>query len=311
VTGLRILVTGAGGNLGRATIPLLVDAGHEPVAFDFRPIEVPVRSIVADIRDADAVSAAIEGCSAVVHAAALHGIHLGHWSPRDFFEINVDGSFTVFEAARSAGVDRFVLASTMGVYGRSLEASSDSWAWVHEGLPTKPADIYGVSKVLAEELGRYYARSGAMRVVALRFGMYVPATFEHYGFRLLFGGVDERDVAQSVLLALDHQPNGGFDVFDVMADTPFVESDAGAMHDDPVAVLERYWPRCTELFRERGLDAREHIWARFLWPIDRAKALLGYAPRWGFDEFLEALRDGDTRDYPFLGLPHWGAPPQD
>jgi nucleoside-diphosphate-sugar epimerase len=308
---MRVLVTGAGGNLGRATIPALEEAGHEPVAFDFRPIESRTRSVLGDVRDADALAKAVEGCDAVVHAAALHGIHLAHWPARDFFSINVEGTFNVFEAAASAGVERFVLASTMGVYGRSLEPGPDSWAWVHEGLPALPTDIYGVAKVLSEELGRYQGRTGRMQVVALRFGMYVPATFEHYGFRLLFGGVDERDVAHSVLLALDHRPDEGFDAFDIMAETPFIESDARSMHEDPLAVLERYWPGCTDLFRRKGIDAREHIWARYLWPIDKAKRVLGYRPRWNFEAFLDAVRADARARYPFLGLPHWGVPDGD
>jgi UDP-glucose 4-epimerase len=308
---VRILLTGAGGNLGRATIPVLQDAGHDVVAFDFRPIDTSASFVEGDVRDANAVTRAIDGCDAVVHAAALHGIHLAHWSPKDFFTINVDGSFNVFEAARERSIDRFVLASTMGVYGDSLAAPEDRWAWVHEGLAPLPKDIYGASKILAEELGRFHGRTGAMRVVALRFGMYVPATFEHYGFRLLFGGVDERDVAQSVLLALTHDPEGGFDAFDIMADTPFEPDDGRAMNDDPLAVIERYWPGANDVFRAKGVDAREHIWARFLWPVDKAKRSLGYRPVWNFGEFLDALRNDDTTRYPFLGLSHWGVPAPD
>jgi nucleoside-diphosphate-sugar epimerase len=305
---MRVVVTGAGGNLGRAVIPALRAAGHDPVALDFRPIEAAAPFIMADIRDADAVTRAVDGSDAVVHAAALHGIHIRHWTPRDFFGINVEGTFNVFEAAKAAGVERFVLASTMGVYGRSLEGTDVSWAWVHEGLPPLPTDIYGVSKVLAEDLGRYYARTSPMRVVALRFGMYVPASFEHYGFRLLFGGVDERDVAHSLLLALEHAPEEGFDAFDIMADTPFVPADARAMHTDPLAVIERYWPGANEVFRDKNVDARDHIWARFLWPVEKAKRLLGYRPTWGFDAFLDALREDEPSRYPFLDLPHWGVP---
>jgi nucleoside-diphosphate-sugar epimerase len=306
---MRVLVTGAGGNLGRATLPALAESGHEPVALDNRDVETEYAFVRADIRDANEMAAAVRGCDAVVHAAALHGIHLAHWPAQDFFEINVRGAFNVFEAAREAGVARFVLASTMGVYGQSLEASDDAWAWVHEGLPPLPKDIYGASKVLAEDLARYYARAHGMKVVALRFGMYVPSGFEHYGFRLLFGGVDERDVAQSVLLALEREPlEDDFEAFDIMADTPFVEADVRGMHQDPLAVIERYWPGSNELFRDKGIDAREHIWARFLWPVTRAKERLGYRPRWNFDQFLDALREDDTSRYPFLGLPHWGVP---
>ena len=242
---MKVLITGAGGNLGRVVVPALAEKGHEPVLMDYRSIDTPYQFIQGDVTQQEDVRAAVQGVDAIVHAAALHGIHLTNHSRQDYWNLNVAGTFYIYEAAREASINKIVLCSTMGVYGRSLEASPDAWAWVHEGLPTLPTDIYGISKVLAEELGRYNGRIGRMRVVALRFGMYVPASFEHYGFRLLFGGVDERDVAHSVLLALEHEPDGGFDAFDIMADTPFAETDGRAMHDDPVAVLERHWPGST------------------------------------------------------------------
>jgi hypothetical protein len=66
-----------------------------------------------------------------------------------------------------------------------------------------------MSKWLCEELARYHARRHQLPTVAPRLGMFVPETFERYGFRLLFGGVDDRDAAQAVLLALEHEPAGG------------------------------------------------------------------------------------------------------
>jgi nucleoside-diphosphate-sugar epimerase len=303
---MRVLVTGAGGNLGRAALPALAEAGHAVRALDFRPIETEHELVVADIRDATAVTEAAAGCDAVVHAAALHGIHLRAWSAQDFWAINAHGSFNVLEAAREHGIARLVLASTMGVYGRSLEPPAGAWAWVHEGLPALPQDVYGMTKLVAEQLARDYSRVHGVTTVALRLGMYVPAGFEHYGFRLLFGGVDERDVAQAVLLGLNHQPDSGFDAFDIMADTPFRPEDALALQREPLAVLERYWPGCTRLFEQRGVEVAEHLWGRFLWPVAKAKEVLGYRPRWGFTEFLDALRAGDPGRYPFLDLPSWG-----
>lgn len=303
---MRVLVTGAGGNLGRATLPALADAGHEPRALDFRPLDSPFDSVRGDVRDVAAVSRALHGIDAVVHAAALHGIHLKAWPPEEFWSINATGTFTVYEAARVAGVARVVFASSMGVYGRSLEATSDAWAWVHEGLPELPVDVYGLTKLLGEAIGRHYARANGMSTVALRLGMYVPATFEHYGFRLLFGGVDERDVAQAVLRSLTYEPDGGFDAFDIMSATPFGPDDARALHADPLGVLERYWPGCLALFAEKRIDPAEQMWGRFLWPTDKARDKLGYRPRYNFEQFLEALAADDAGRYPFLGLPHWG-----
>lgn len=303
---MKVVVTGAGGNLGRVVIPALADAGHAVRAVDLRPLETEHEFLQADVRSAEEAKEAIDGADAVVHGAALHGVHLERWSPHDFWSTNVTGTFNVYEAARAAGVRRVVLSSTMSVYGESQRAAAPAWTVVTEESPALPADVYGLSKWLCEEIARYHARRSAIVTVALRLGMFVPESFERYGFRLLFGGVDDRDVAHAVLLALAHEPAGGFDFFDVMAETPFGEEDARQLAEDPGAVLERYWPGCTELARERGLDPDELVWGWAVWPVEKAKRLLGYRPAYGFGEFLEALRAGDTGYYPFANLPWWG-----
>jgi UDP-glucose 4-epimerase len=239
-------------------------------------------------------------------AAALHGIHRDRWPPQDFWAINDTGTFNVFETAREAGVTRFVLCSTMGVYGESAKLPDDAWAVVTEELPCLPTDIYGMSKWLCENLGRYYSRRWGITTVALRLGMFVPETFERYGFRLLFGGVDDRDVARAVLRALMHTPAGGFDAFDIMAEVPFTEADARALHDDLAGTLERYYPGVQALIQERGLNLSELVWGRTIWPIAKAKRMLDYQPQYNFIGFLRALAAGDTAYYPFADLSWWG-----
>jgi nucleoside-diphosphate-sugar epimerase len=174
------------------------------------------------------------------------------------------------------------------------------------GLPGPPADVYGLSKHLCEELARYHATAADVTTVSLRFGMYVPETFERYGFRLLFGGVDERDVAQSVVLALGHEPDDGFDAFDVMSDTPFGPEDARALAADPLGVLDRHWPGTADVVRQHGLDLDELLWEHWIWPIGKARRVLGYEPRFNFGEFLDALRRGDTAHHVAADLPQWG-----
>jgi UDP-glucose 4-epimerase len=303
---VRVLVTGAGGNLGRVVVPALVGGGHRPRLADARALQTEHGFVQADVRSLEEVRHAVRGVDAVVHAAALHGIHLNRWTSQDFWQTNVTGTFNVLEAARELGVQRFVLCSTMAVYGQSAEPPAAAWGVVTDDSPTLPTDVYGMSKCLCEHMGRYYARRWGISTVALRLGMFVPETFERYGFRLLFGGVDDRDVAQAVLLALDHDPAGGFDHFNVFADVPFGPEDAGALQEDPAAVLESHWPGCTELVRHLGLDLGELLWGRTIWMTEKAKRLLGYRPRYNFAEFLAAWRAGDTAHCPFAGLPRWG-----
>lgn len=144
--------------------------------------------------------------------------------------------------------------------------------------------------------------------VALRFGMYVPAAFEHYGFRLLFGGVDERDVAQSVLLSVQHAPPAGFDVFNIMAANPFTPGDSRGLHDDSVGVIERHWPEAVDLLRRHDMDPLVHVRGGVLWPMAKAMQHLGYHPEWNLDQFLTAVRDGTSETYPTTHPTQWGVP---
>jgi UDP-glucose 4-epimerase len=303
--GMRVLVTGAGGNLGRAAVPALVEAGHFPVLFDFRPLDTDQEFVEGDVRDRAALARVMEGVDAVVHAAALHGIHLQAWSAEDFWSINVTGTFNVYDAAREAGVSHVVLGSSMVVYG-DIGAADEPWQAVTEESPLRPANLYGLTKVLSEDIARYSATSGAISTVALRLGMFVPETFERYGFRLLFGGVDDRDVAQSVVRALDHRPLDGFAAFDIMADSGLTADDLPRLSTDLPAVLDERWPGVASLVRDRGLDLDSLVWGRRLYPVDHARAALGYQPQYDFAAFLTALQRDDPSHYPYAQEPWWG-----
>ncbi len=301
---MLVVVTGAAGSLGRSVVPALAARGHEVRMFDMQDVDTDHESIRGDVRDLDTVVAALEGADAVVHGAAIHGIHVESWPPEAFWSINATGTFNVYEAARRQGVGHVVLSSSMAVYG--ARATQDSWAYVTEDMPTAPDDVYGMSKVACEGLASFYARQEGISTVALRLGMFVPETFERYGFRLLFGGVDDRDVAQAVLLALDHRPQSGFDEFNIFADTPFDQRDAAELAREPAAVVEAHWPGFAEVTAARGLDVGELIWGWAVWSIAKAQKTLGYAPRYNFGGFLDALRRDDPHHYPFAGLPRWG-----
>lgn len=301
---MRVLITGAGGNLGRSLVPALAQAGHQPRLMDNRPLETNHEFVLGDVRNPDDVQRAVAGVEAIVHAAALHGIHLRGWTPQDFWTVNVMGTFNVYEAARLAGLERVVLSSTIGVYGASAQPAEAAWTMVTEALPCRPTDVYGLSKQVCEDMAQTYGRRWGITTVALRLGMFVPETWERYGLRLLFGGVDDRDAAQAALLALSHAPAGRFDFFNITADVPFSTQDLAPLQTDPAAVLEHYWPGAAASLA--GLDLAELLWSRLVWPPDKAKRGLGYQPQYNFGEFLRAFQAGNPAHYPFAGLPWWG-----
>jgi UDP-glucose 4-epimerase len=288
---MRILITGAGGTLGRALIPRLAEAGHELVLFDVRPIDSPHEMVVGDIRRFDDIRHAVNGAEAIVHTAAIHGIHLRDHTPQQFYELNLTGTFNAWEAAAEAGVRAFVFSSTMGVYGETGKpAADDAVVELHEELPMRPGDIYGYTKLAGEEMSQLYVRRHGIPSIALRYGMFVPEPFFHSGIRLLYGGVDSRDVARAVIAALDALIAGSirWDAFNVESAVPFSERDGPELRRDPLAILDRYYPGGGRLLRERGVPRLAPIVNYY--PMRRIEDRLGFRPQHNFEQWIEELR---------------------
>jgi UDP-glucose 4-epimerase len=289
---VRILVTGSSGTLGTAVAPLLVEAGHEPVLVDVRaPAGGDSRFIAADVRDTGQLERVMRGVDYVVHTAAIHGIHLRDHAARDFFELNLLGTFNIWEAARAAGVRGVVFSSTMGVYGASRQPpTEDAVVRVSEDLASEPTDVYGYSKVAGEEMCRWYGRQYGIPSIALRFGMFVPEPFFRYGIRLLYGGVDTDDVARSVMASLDAliERRVEWDAFNVHSSLPFTAEDGPALRRDPLLALDRHYPGAADLLRERGVERLQPIDSYF--PVMRIGDRLGFRPQCNFEEWLEELR---------------------
>ena len=195
---MRVLITGGGGNLGRVLAPTLEEAGHDPILMDNRDLETPHKAVRGDVRDRASLLVVFRETNVVVHAAALHGIHLDKYTTDDFWDLNVAGTRNIYEAARELGIGKILLCSSMGVYGGGVRENGDPPV-ITENLSLQPSDYYGFSKRVCEEIAAFYYRRHGIRTVAYRLGMFVPESFVGYGFRLLKGGVDDRDVAQAFL----------------------------------------------------------------------------------------------------------------
>ena len=293
----RILITGAAGTLGRATIPALVEAGYDVLAGDIRPIDAGPRGVTAiqlDVRDGVAVRDAMRGVVGVLHAAAWHGIHLRDHEPDQFWDLNATGTYHVLQAALDAGTRAVVLSSTMGVYGRSREATPGGPAVrIHEALPLRPTDVYGATKVVAEQLSEYFARRGVAGV-ALRYGMFVPEPFHHAGIRFLYGGVDERDVAEANLLALRRllagPPDAHLGGLNIESSLPWGDDDLPMVGQPALTTIEQHWPDGPALLAAAGVEPWGPI--NEVYDIRRADEILGWRPRRGFAEYLDDLRAG-------------------
>lgn len=305
---MRILIVGAAGSLGRQLAPHLAARGHEVVCFDLqRPVSEPppdCRWVTGDLLAPHALAEAAEGCDALVHIPAWHGIHLRHRTRRDFWTLNVDGAFNAFQAALTVGARKLVYCSAMGVYGGIPRPPDRALRVTDESPVTPAADIYAHTKVIGEQLCELYHRVYGLAVVAFRLGMFVPVDFVHYGLRLVHGGVDERDLAQAFRLALEND-DARFGTFNLFAPTPFDDDAAAALISDPAAVLRRHYADAAVLHRfapGRGLPgARWYARAddgsivpaaiRTYWKSDRAREVLGWRPEYDFARFLRDLKE--------------------
>jgi nucleoside-diphosphate-sugar epimerase len=158
---MRVLVTGHHGYIGSVLAPVLEDAGHDIVgldAFYYRGcdfgIDAELRSTSArDVRDVRAAD--LEGFDAIVHLAALSNDPVGDLEPSWTSSINCDATITLAQAAREAGVRRFVFSSSCALYG-----SGGGDAKLDENAPLRPLTAYAESKVAAERALRELASDG-------------------------------------------------------------------------------------------------------------------------------------------------------
>jgi UDP-glucose 4-epimerase len=226
-----VLVTGGAGFVGATLVRRLVASGYRVRVLDnlstgdAAHLEgVDAELVPGDIRDGDAVEGALKGLDAVIHLAAAGSVIGSIADPMANFESNVLGTFQVLDAARRAGVERTVQASTGGAL------IGDATPPVNEQSLPKPLSPYGASKLAGEGYAHAFAKAYGLRTVAVRFGnVYGPwcarkrgvinVYFEslHDGVPLIIYGdgtasrdyVHVSDIAQALQLALEKDVPGG------------------------------------------------------------------------------------------------------
>lgn len=195
---MRILVTGAAGQVARMLVPALANSYELRLTdvrefFDLPETAGSAERLSGDLTDPAFAAEALAGMDAVVHLAA---------NPRpgatwaQLRAPNADATCTVLGAARSAGVPRVVLASSVHAAG------GDYWAGdrpVRPDRPPRPCCTYGATKAFAEALGGLYADSGALSVICLRLGAVVDRPT---GTRMLDAWLSPGDLNRVVLAAL-------------------------------------------------------------------------------------------------------------
>lgn len=198
-------MTGGAGDLGQMLCTSLIGMGHTPVVFDLRKpasMESPeavkslalpsIEFIEGSIIDREQLKSALQDIDIVVHIAAWHGIH-EHRNEKtvyEFWDLNVGGTFNVFQAAAEQQIKDIIFISSTSI--------------------DEPYGIYGHTKVLGEKIATTYAMRHGMNVITLRPRAFIPpwnravyGSFLDWAKWFWKGAVHISDVAQSVIKSVE------------------------------------------------------------------------------------------------------------
>jgi UDP-glucose 4-epimerase len=295
-------VTGSAGHLGEALVRVLRGAGHSVVGLDL--LDSAYTDVVASVTDRAAVRTAVAGADAVLHSATLHKPHVASHSRQAFVDTNVTGTLVLLEEAVAAGVGAFVHTSTTSAFGRALHPDDGApAAWITEDVVPRPRNIYGATKVAAEDLCELIARDHGLPCVVLRTSRFFPEQDDDEQARtrysdanlkvneLLYRRVDLADVVDAHVAALARAPGIGFGRYVVSATTPLGQGDLEELRRDAPAVVERLFPDYPEIYGTLGwhmLPGIDRVYVN-----DRAREDLGWEPRYDFRHALDLLRAGE------------------
>jgi UDP-glucose 4-epimerase len=299
---MRVLVTGSAGHLGEGLVRVLRADGVDVAGLDV--LESPHTSFVGSITDRDVVRGALKGVDAVIHAATLHKPHVGSHTRRDFVDVNVTGTLNLLEEAVAAEVECFVFTSTTSAFGRALSPGEGEPAvWIDEDVASVPRNIYGASKVAAEDLCELVHRDHGLPCLILRTSRFFPEPDDQDDVRsryadsnakvneLLNRRVDLEDLVSVHRLAVERAARIGFGRYIVSATTPFTREDLAQLRTDAPAVVRRLYPDYEAIYAERGWEMFPGI--DRVYDNERARTELGWAPRFDFRHALDLIAAGE------------------
>ncbi|MBN1346088.1 MAG: NAD(P)-dependent oxidoreductase [Phycisphaerae bacterium] len=197
---LRIVVTGSAGRLGRCLVEALAADGHNVRGYDREP--AGEETFVGDLTNYPFVEKVCAGADVVCHLGAIPAYNGDDIS---MFGTNVRGTFNVFRAVARARVKKILFASSLAILldAGIGEPPEPEYLPMDERHPGRCQDIYGVSKLFGEELGRAYSQQHGISVICLRPHCIIWKAQEDLTGPLGEGKVAVWDVIEAFRLALN------------------------------------------------------------------------------------------------------------
>lgn len=299
----KALITGGAGFIGSNIAEMLVEKGVEVVVLDSMYLGKPenleavkdeVEIIEGSVTDRETVEEAVQGCDTVFHQAARSSAPMHKDDPAEGARINVEGFVNTVEAAKEAGVEKVVYASTSSMYG-SVEPPHK------EDMGEEPTNLYTASKMSRELYANVYSRKGEIETTGLRyFSVFGPHERAKGNFAnvisqflwklmadeqpVIYGdGTQTRDftfvkdIARANIKAAERREELDGEYFNI---------GTGEEHsfNDVVEELENILG--TDIGAERIDNPIENYVARTKADYSRAKEVLGWEPKYSFEEGL-------------------------
>lgn len=280
---MKIVVTGAGGRLGKYVLEE-VKKFHEVTAFDIKePKNQDVTFIKGDMLKIDDCRKVFRGADAIIHLAAIP--HPLDDPPEKVFNTNVVGTFNVHQAATEVGINKVVHASSDSSYGFHFRRGGvllPEYLPIDENHPQRPADPYGLSKKVGEEIAKSFTKRYEMSTVAVRICfVWFPENAERYRSLVkeperwkanLWAYEHAEDAALAFRLAVETEGLRKHEAFVISAEDIGTESDS-------VELVKKYYS--DKITFTKDIEGRNS-----LYDWTKARALLGYQPRYTWEDLI-------------------------
>lgn len=280
---MKILLTGGNGDLGQVLSAQLIERGDRVFSFD---IQAPKGSsykthIAGSVLNRPQLAAAIRDIDVVVHIAAWHGFHefTQEKDVYDFWDLNVTGTFNVFQAMVDHHIKNIVYISS--------ECAANQYG------------IYGHTKVLGETIAETYQHRHKINVISLRAGAFIPYwnqrvypqnAFVEWAKWFCKGAVHINDMSQAVIKSIDLLNTQQLDqhyILDIDGAYEYTKEDLLNWDSKgPGTTFKKYYQDYVDLLEKQQLDLSQKPNVR---DISAAKRLLGYQPQYSLKTLLDEL----------------------
>lgn len=303
-----VLVTGSSGHLGHALMITLPSLGFTPIGIDI--LASPTTTCVGSITDQPLIASIFEKypIKHVLHTATLHKPHVESHTKNDFVQTNIAGTVTLLEQAAKIRdqIESFLFFSTTSAFGSALSPKPGSpAAWVDEKVIPIPKNIYGVTKIAAEDICQLFHKQHNLPILVLRVSRFFPEEDDDEDRRnamsdenlkvleMAYRRCDIKDIVSATLCAMNKARQIGWSKYIISAPPPFSNDPEtlDALDKDPEQVFNKVVPAAAAVFREK----RWQYLGRMDRVYDSSKAVreLGWEPDYTFARIIEKLARGE------------------